>query len=53
MNPLPFILAAYAIALVVPATLGFAARARMRRAERRLRAIDPPSARRLRARARP
>jgi len=53
VNPLPFILAAYAIALIVPATLGLAARARMRRAERRLSAIDPRSARRSGAPARP
>lgn len=52
MNPFPFIIAAYAIALIVPAWLGFAALARVRRAERRLRAIDPRSARRARAGAR-
>ncbi|MDA8049398.1 MAG: hypothetical protein M0002_05220 [Rhodospirillales bacterium] len=49
MNPLPFIVASYAIAIIVPATLAIAALTRMRRAERRLRAIDPRAARRARA----
>lgn len=53
MNPLPFIAAAYAVAIIAPAILGFAALARMRRVERRLRAIDPRSARRFGARPQP
>ncbi|MGH7103594.1 MAG: hypothetical protein ACREFJ_14470 [Acetobacteraceae bacterium] len=53
MNPIPFIAASYAIAIMVPAVLGFAALARMRRAERRLRAVEQIHPRRVRARPRP
>lgn len=51
MNPIPFIAASYAIAIIVPAALGFAALARMRRAERRLHAVEQTFPRRARSRA--
>jgi hypothetical protein len=41
MTHLPFILAAYAIAIGVPAFFGLAAVARVRAARRRLDALDP------------
>lgn len=52
MNPIPFIFAAYAVAIVVPAVFGFAARSRMRLVERRLRAIGQDRPRRARVHAR-
>ncbi|MGH7067463.1 MAG: hypothetical protein ACREFO_00290 [Acetobacteraceae bacterium] len=53
MNPIPFIVAAYAIATIVPAMFGFAAVSRMRLAERRLRALDQHRPRRARVNAPP
>ncbi|MGH7085598.1 MAG: hypothetical protein ACREFN_11480 [Acetobacteraceae bacterium] len=52
MNPIPFIAASYAIAIIVPAVLGFAALARMRRAERRLHTIEQTRPRRARIKPR-
>jgi len=52
MNPLPFIVASYAIAIVVPATLAAMAWLRMRRVERRLAALDPRALRRAAGRRR-
>jgi cytochrome c biogenesis protein CcdA len=43
MNVYPFIIAAYAAGILVPAVLAVAAWARLRRAERRLAAVDPRS----------
>ena len=48
MNPLPFIIASYAIGIAVPATLAINAWFRLRRAERRLDAVDPRATRRTR-----
>lgn len=41
MNPLPFIIASYALAILFPAAFGIAAFVRMNAATRRLAAIDP------------
>ena len=41
MNPLPFIVASYALAILFPAGFGIAAFLRMNTATRRLAAIDP------------
>lgn len=41
MNVYPFIVAAYAAGILVPAVLAVAAWGRLRRAERRLAAVDP------------
>lgn len=49
MNVLPFITLAYAAGVLVPAAFALAAWTRLRRAERRLAAIDP----RARPHARP
>lgn len=53
MNPIPFIFAAYAIAIIVPAVFGFAALSRMRLVERRLLAIGHDRPRRARVHAPP
>lgn len=41
MNPLPYIIASYALAILFPAGFGIAAFLRMNSATRRLAAIDP------------
>ena len=46
MNPLPFIVAAYALAILFPAAFGVAAYMRMNTARRKLAAIDPRQKRR-------
>jgi len=48
MNVLPFVALAYAAGVLVPAAFALAAWARLRRAERRLAAIDPRARRRER-----
>lgn len=41
MNPLPYIVASYVLAIVLPAAFGIAAWMRMNAVTRRLAAIDP------------
>ncbi|HUA76677.1 MAG TPA: hypothetical protein VMA86_03330 [Acetobacteraceae bacterium] len=46
MNVIPFVAAAYVAGVLVPVVLAFSAWTRLRRAERRLAAIDPRAGRR-------
>ena len=46
MSVYPFIIASYAAGVLVPTVLAIAAAARMRRAQRRLAAVDPRARRR-------